>query len=236
VNITQAFSRNPTRLRAAFPHGGPYLSLAAGRIRAAAALGGPGPPRSLSPRRFFMDPQAPETRSNPGASYAPPSGQVAPVVAARPDIVKRGIAAVIDFVGIGIVNGVLGFALGIPLGWVGSMAAAAVALALVLGRDVLLEGRSPGKKLLGLAVVRADGGPITVQESIRRNSTLAIGSAVGVVAAIPILGLLAIPLYLVAMAVSLYELYLVATNQPRLGDKLAGGTQVVFQGQAAIAF
>jgi uncharacterized RDD family membrane protein YckC len=116
------------------------------------------------------------------------------------------------------------------------MVAAAVATALVLGRDVLIEGRSPGKKLLGMAVVRADGSPITVQESIRRNATLAIGSAIGIVAAIPILGLLAIPLYLVAMVVSFYELYLVATNQPRLGDKLAGGTSVVFQGQPAIAF
>lgn len=182
-----------------------------------------------------MDPQAPETRST-GPSYAPPTGPVAPVAAARPDILKRGIAALIDFIGIGIVNGVLSVALGIPLGWVGRMAAAALCTALILGRDVLIEGRSPGKKLLGMAVVRADGSPITVQESIRRNSTLAIGTAVGVLGAIPFLGLLAIPLYLVAMVVSLYELYLVATNQPRLGDKLAGGTQVVFQGQAAIAF
>jgi uncharacterized RDD family membrane protein YckC len=182
-----------------------------------------------------MDPQAPETRST-GPSYAPPTGPVAPVVAAKPDILKRGIAALIDFVGIGIVNGILSFVLAIVLGWVGAMAAAAVCTALILARDALIEGRSPGKKLLGMAVVRADGSPITMQESIRRNATLAIGGAVGVLAAIPVLGLLAIPLYLVAMVVWFYELYLVATNQPRLGDKLAGGTQVVFQGQAAIAF
>ena len=182
-----------------------------------------------------MDPQAPEPRST-GPSYGPPTQNVTPALAAKPDLVKRAVAALIDFVGIAIVNGVLSVGLGIVLGWVGAMVAAAVCTALVLGRDVLIEGRSPGKKLLGMAVVRADGSPITVQESIRRNSTLAIGSAIGIVAAIPLLGLLAIPLYLVALAVSFYELYLVATNQPRLGDKLAGGTSVVFQGQAAIAF
>ncbi|HEX8245293.1 MAG TPA: RDD family protein [Longimicrobium sp.] len=181
-----------------------------------------------------MDPRAPETRSNP--SYGPPSQNAQVASVAQPDLVKRAVAALIDFVGIAVVTGVLSVGLGLVLSWVGSMIAAAVATALVLGRDVLIEGRSPGKKLLGMAVVRADGSPITVQESIRRNATLAIGSAIGIVAAIPILGLLAIPLYLVAMAVSFYELYLVATNQPRLGDKLAGGTSVVFQGQPAIAF
>ncbi|HEX8905676.1 MAG TPA: RDD family protein [Longimicrobiaceae bacterium] len=182
-----------------------------------------------------MDPQAPETRSQ-NASYAPPTGPVAPVAAARPDLVKRVVAALIDFVGIAIVSTVLSVALSIVLGWVGAMAAAAVGTALALSRDILLEGRSPGKKLLGMAVVRADGGPITVQESVRRNATLAIGSAVGILAAVPLFGLLAFPLYFVALAVTGYELYLVANNQPRLGDKLAGGTQVVFQGQAAIAF
>jgi uncharacterized RDD family membrane protein YckC len=187
-----------------------------------------------------MDPQGTRTE-NPagGPAYQPPvpspqfAGGGAP---GQPDLVKRAIAAIIDFVGIGIVNGVLSVALGIPLGWMGRMVAAALCTALVLGRDVLFQGVSPGKKLLGMAVVRADGGPIGVQESVRRNVTLALGSAIGILAAVPFLGLLAIPLYLVALVVSLYEVYLVATNQPRLGDKIAGGTRVIMQGQAAIAF
>ena len=37
------------------------------------------------------------------------------------------------------------------------------------------------------------------------------------------------------LALSVYELYLVATNQPRLGDKLAGGTQGVFSGKPVVA-
>jgi uncharacterized RDD family membrane protein YckC len=187
-----------------------------------------------------MDPQAPETRSQAsGPAFQPPApapqfaGGGAP---GQPDIVKRGLAAFIDFAGIGVASFFLSIALGIPLGWMGRLLAAAVVTALVLGRDVLFQGRSPGKKILGLAVVRADGGPIGVQESVRRNATLAIGSAGSILGAVPILGLLAIPIYLLGCAVGLYELYLVATNQPRLGDKLAGGTHVVFQGTPAIAF
>jgi len=185
-----------------------------------------------------MDPQAPETRSA-GPQYQPPipapqyAGGGAP---GQPDIVKRGLAAFIDFAIIGCANFALTLALGIPLGWIGRLVAAVVVTGLILGRDIVFQGNSIGKKLLGMAVVRADGSPITVQESARRNATLAIGSAGSILGAVPILGLLAIPIYLLGAAVSLYELYLVATNQPRLGDKLAGGTHVVFQGQAAIAF
>ena len=187
-----------------------------------------------------MDPQAPETRSA-GPQYQPPipapqytGGGGAP--GGQPDIVKRGLAAFIDFAIIGCVSFFLTLVLSFPLGWMGRLVAAVVVTALVLGRDILFQGNSLGKKLLGLAVVRADGSPITVQESVRRNATLAIGSAGGILGAVPILGLLAIPIYLVGLVVSLYELYLVATNQPRLGDKLAGGTHVIFQGTPAIAF
>jgi uncharacterized RDD family membrane protein YckC len=185
-----------------------------------------------------MDPQAPRT-DNPagGPGFQPPVP--APTFAggppAQPDIVKRGIACFIDFAVIAAISVFLTIALSIPLGWIGRMVAAAIATALVLGRDIVIENRSLGKKLLGLAVVRADGSPITLQESIRRNSTLALFNLFGILGAVPLLGLLAIPLDLVAFAVLAYEIYLVATNKPRLGDNLAGGTHVVFQGTPAIA-
>ncbi|HEX6749120.1 MAG TPA: RDD family protein [Longimicrobium sp.] len=183
-----------------------------------------------------MDPQAPETRSNPaGGPYGAPAPGAQVAQTGRPDLAKRAIAAIIDFVAIAIVNTIVSFAFTMVLGWIGTAAAAAVGTALILSRDVLLEGRSPGKKIIGLAVVTAQGGPITIQESIRRNATLAIAAAASIFGAVPVLGLLAFPLYLVGGLVGLYEIYLVATNQPRLGDKLAGGTQVVFQGQPAIA-
>jgi uncharacterized RDD family membrane protein YckC len=189
-----------------------------------------------------MDPQTPGQQSEaPSAapSYAPPAPAPVHAVGAgpggAPDLPKRAIAAIIDFVAIGIVQGILGMVLGIPLGWVGAMAAAAVGCALLLGRDVLYQGKSPGKHVMGLGVVRADGGAIGPNESIKRNATLAIGTAGGILGAIPVLGLLAIPIYLLGFAVCLYELYLVATGQPRLGDKLAGGTHVISQGKAVIA-
>lgn len=186
-----------------------------------------------------MDPQAPRTENpagGPGFQPPVPAPAYAGGHSAQPDLVKRGLAAFIDFAVIGAVNFALTIGLGIPLGWIGRMAAAALVTALVLGRDIVIENRSLGKKLLGMAVVRADGSPITIQESARRNSTLALGSAIGILGAIPFLGLLAIPLYLVACAVGIYEIYLVATGKPRLGDNLAGGTHVVFQGTPAIAF
>ena len=170
------------------------------------------------------------------ASQPPAAGrEYAVASAAGPDIVKRGLALFIDFVIIGCVYFALTIALGIPFGWMGRLLAAAVAAAAVLVRDVAFQGHSPGKKILGMAAVGPDGAPVTLQQSVMRNSTLAVGYANTALASIPLLGLLAIPLSLVAMAIGIYEIYLVATNQPRLGDKLAGGTRVIFQGQPAIA-
>ena len=170
-----------------------------------------------------------------GGYPAGPQAQYA-VAGTQPDLVKRAIAAVIDFVGIGIVLAVVNIPLALVLGRFGIAAASLAGLAAVLIRDVALQGRSPGKKIMGLAVVGPDGGPINMNQSVMRNSTLAIGMAGNVLAVIPFLGwLLSILIGLVGFAVGCYELYNVVTNQPRLGDKLAGGTRVVLQGQAAIA-
>jgi uncharacterized RDD family membrane protein YckC len=175
----------------------------------------------------------------PGAQqgYPPPApaGQNAVASAAGPDIIKRGLALFIDFVIIGCGYFALSIALGIPLGWMGRLIAAVAAAGAVLVRDVAFQGVSPGKKILGMAAVGADGSPVTLQQSVMRNTTLAVGYANTALASIPLLGLLSIPLSLVALALGVYEIYLVATNQPRLGDKLAGGTRVIFQGQPAVA-
>lgn len=188
-----------------------------------------------------MDPQNPGQQSQtPGGQqsyYQPPVPQQQFAVAGpgQPDLVKRGIAALIDFVGIGILYVVLYVPLALALGSVGIAVAAAVGLGATLLRDILLQGRSPGKKIMGLAVVTNAGGPITAQESIKRNSTLAIGSLARVVGIVPIIGwAFAILLDIAAFGLGCYELYLVATNQPRLGDKIAG-TRVIAQGQPAVA-
>jgi uncharacterized RDD family membrane protein YckC len=187
-----------------------------------------------------MDQQHPTQPSEtpsaaPGYPPPAPAQQYAVASPAGPDLVKRGIALFIDFVIIGCVYFALTIALGIPLGWMGRLVAGAAAAIAVLVRDVAFQGRSPGKKILGMAAVGPDGAPVTLQQSIMRNCTLAVGYANTALAAIPFLGLLSIPLSLVALGLGCYEIYLVATNQPRLGDKLAGGTHVVFQGQPAIA-
>jgi len=186
-----------------------------------------------------MDPQTPgQPSQTPGPqSYAPPSP--APVVASSagagtPDIVKRGIALFIDCVIVGFAYGIVSVAMGLVLGRFGLMAAAAAATAAMLVRDVVLGGQSVGKKVMGLAAVGADGSKVTLQQSIRRNATLAIGLAGNIIAPIPIIGLLSMLIGLAGLVAFVYEVYLVATNQPRLGDKIAG-THVISQGQAVVA-
>jgi uncharacterized RDD family membrane protein YckC len=180
--------------------------------------------------------------SQPSQTPGAPHGAQPPVhapqfaVSASPDIVKRGIATFIDFVIVGVAVGILTVVLGLALGRFGLMAAALVGAGAVLVRDVAFQGRSPGKTVMGLAVVNAHGAPITAQESVMRNSTLAVGMLSNAIAAVPVLGFILSPIVgLAALALCAYEIYMVATSQPRLGDRLAGGTRVVFQGQPAIA-
>jgi uncharacterized RDD family membrane protein YckC len=185
-----------------------------------------------------MDPQNQGSRfESPASGPAYPPQAYAhqqPVAGGQPDIVKRGGAALIDFVIIGFAVGVLNVILAIALGRFGMMAAAGVGVAAVLLRDVAFQGRSLGKKLLGLNAVNATGGPITAEQSIKRNITLSIGMLGSVVAPIPVIGLLAFVFYLAGFAASAYELFLVASGKPRLGDQIAG-THVVAEGQPAIA-
>ena len=189
-----------------------------------------------------MEQQNPgQPAQTPGApqGYPPPASAQQFAVAgppAHPDIMKRGIATFIDFVIIGVAVGILTVVLAMVLGRLGIMAAGLVGAAAVLVRDVAFQGRSPGKTVMGLAVVNAQGGPITARQSAMRNSTLAVGVLSNAAGAIPVLGLLLSPiLVLAALALCAYEIYMIATGKPRLGDRLAGGTQVVFQGQPAIA-
>ncbi|MFL5542681.1 MAG: RDD family protein, partial [Longimicrobiaceae bacterium] len=124
-----------------------------------------------------MDQQHPSQPSQtpgyaPGSQPPAPGQTYAVTGAAGPDIVKRGLALLVDSVIIGFACGVLWVALGIPLGWMGHLVASLAGAAAVLVRDVAFEGRSPGKKILGLAAVGPDGAPVTLQQSVMRNSTL----------------------------------------------------------------
>ena len=187
-----------------------------------------------------MDPQNQGSRSespSSGPAYPPPmyAQQAQPVAGGQPDLVKRGIAAFIDFAVISVLYFVVVMVLGIALGGLGALVAGLVAFAAVLARDVALQGRSLGKKIMGLNVANASGGAITVEQSARRNITLSLGYLSMAARVLPIVGW---PLYallsLAGFGLGCYELYLVATGKPRLGDQIAG-THVVVEGQAAIA-
>ncbi|HEX8692578.1 MAG TPA: RDD family protein [Longimicrobium sp.] len=191
-----------------------------------------------------MDQETPRTQANPGAQQpgGPSPVQYVPApVTGQPDLVKRGIALFIDCVIAGVAYGAfvfVGIIAAFASGFVSSLivsVGAAAAAAVILLRDVALQGRSPGKKVLGLAVVTSSGGPITATESIKRNLPLAVGFAGGALGFVPILGaFVGFAASLAQLGLFVYEIYLIANNQQRLGDQLAG-TQVVFQGQPAIA-
>jgi uncharacterized RDD family membrane protein YckC len=76
------------------------------------------------------------------------------------------------------------------LSWAGQLAAVGAVLLSGWGWDVAWEvaggGRTPGKRALGLRVVRADGGPVGLVESLARNVLRAVevplGYAPGVLA------------------------------------------------------
>lgn len=182
-----------------------------------------------------QNPGQPTQSSAPYGQPPAPGQQYAVASTAQPDIVKRGVAAFIDFAIIGVAVGILSTVLVFAPGGLGAMVAGVVGTAAMLARDVVLQGRSPGKMVMGLGVVNAQGGPITLQDSAMRNSTLAVGMLASAVSPIPLLGwLLAAVLGLAGFVLGVYELYLVATNQTRVGDKLAG-TSVVFSGKPMVA-
>ena len=165
---------------------------------------------------------------------------------------KRIVAGLIDIaiaIAIALVFNVLSWVLTAALGGDGvtgylprilNFIGAVVSLGYILGRDVVAGDRSIGKKVQNIRVVTAAGGPVTFNESARRNGIFAIGAALGLLSAtlglIPCLGdavnCLLLPVMLLGLLVSggaaIYEI-LQITQQPdgiRFGDKQAG-TRVV---------
>jgi len=138
----------------------------------------------------------------------------------KADLGKRVVAGLIDAVAAALV-GLL------PLvGWV-------IAPAYWLLRDGLdvefLDRRSLGKKLTKLRPVRDDGLPMDIETSVKRNWVFVIGGMVPILAAIPILGWLLLPLAIIAgIAIGAVEIFLAVVDPEgrRFGDKFAG-TKVI---------
>ena len=158
-------------------------------------------------------PAEPETKETPPEEPPVYSGEPA---GGKADLVKRAVAVIIDGVIAGIVAAV------IPI------LGAIVAIAYMLLRDGFaiswMNGRSLGKKLLGLGVERTGGGAMDLTTSAKRNWMFAIGP----IFAIPGIGWV---IGLAGFVIGIIEIYLVITSPDgrRWGDKLAE-TKVVETG------
>jgi uncharacterized RDD family membrane protein YckC len=92
-----------------------------------------------------------------------------------------------------------------------------------------MNQRSLGKHLMDLHVERADGRPMDVETSVRRNWMWGLGPVGAVVAEVPLFGgLFSAAVGLFGLAVGLYEAYRVLTRDDglRWGDEWAN-TRVV---------
>lgn len=152
----------------------------------------------------------------------------------KADLVKRFLAVLID----GLIAGAIGFVFGL-LGTFMSGIGTLIGAGYMLTRDGLetpyTDGRSFGKKVIGLRAIRLDGGAVDIETSIKRNWPLAIGSIISGIGTLLLpLGILAILGILVLLGgalvglLGLVEGILVVTDSEgrRIGDKMAG-TQVI---------
>ncbi|MGB3543379.1 RDD family protein [Rubrivirga sp.] len=158
----------------------------------------------------------------------------------KADLVKRFLAVLIDGLTAGVISWVFGL-FGTFMSGIGVLVAAGY----ILTRDALetpyTDGRSFGKKIIGLRAVRLDGGPMTMETSIRRNWTLAAGSIVSGIGTVllalgplAILGVLVLIGSIVVGLLGLVEAVLVVTDDEgrRIGDR-TGGTQVIEEAEVA---
>jgi uncharacterized RDD family membrane protein YckC len=149
----------------------------------------------------------------------------------KADTVSRIIALLIDGVIAAIASFILAMIFGfLYLGFIGP----AVATVFILIRDTLLDGQSPGKKVMNLKAVNwKTGASLTMEESARRNMPMAAGWAATTLGALPIpylatiLGILG---SLAALGLGLYDIWIwyndLNANGRRWGDQL-GDTVVV---------
>ncbi|MBN1114437.1 MAG: RDD family protein [Oligoflexia bacterium] len=102
--------------------------------------------------------------------------------------------------------------------------AAVVAIMYMLFHDGMNNGVSPGKKVIGLKVVKiTDGSPIIWKDSLLRNLSFGLFTLFAV---IPMMGW--VLMFLIGIPLLIFEAYLIYSLESgyRLGDILAG-TQVV---------
>lgn len=133
----------------------------------------------------------------------------------KAQVLNRGIAKLIDLFIVAAAAQVI-----VPVGFLAG-------LAYILISDGFAGGRSIGKRLIGLQVVRPDRRePAEFRESIIRNLPFAVAQ---VAFAVPYVG------WILSVAILAFEAVLILGNEQgrRLGDEVAG-TQVLDVGRLAL--
>jgi uncharacterized RDD family membrane protein YckC len=128
---------------------------------------------------------------------------------------------------------ILGVIANLP-GFIGIIGATAAIVGWLM-RDTLVEGRSPGKKIMGLQAVNAAGHPVSLQESVIRNAPFVLGAVGALFGHFTIVGaLISIPIFLAGGAIALLEAVMVLTGNLRFGDRFASTHVIDTQAQTAI--
>lgn len=162
------------------------------------------------------EPEAAAAGPEPQASAAGPEPAV-PHTATRPETSARVLAYVIDWV---IAMALYGVFLNVSFLFGGLLGAAYLLLRDGFELD-FMRGRSLGKRMMKLKVVRLDGGAMDFMTSARRNWTLAFSM-------LPLGLFFFLFLWPVALLLGLFEAFRLFTSPAgrRWGDELAG-TRVV---------
>jgi uncharacterized RDD family membrane protein YckC len=107
-------------------------------------------------------------------------------------------------------------------------------LVYLLIADGLFEGRSVGKRLIGLKVVLAEGMNCGYKESIFRNFPFAVGFILcGIFGAVPLIGWL-MSFIIIVVILAFESLVIIGSDDgKRLGDEIAN-TQVVEEEQGRV--
>ena len=203
------------------------------------------PPSSQEPAGGYVPPPPPQQPT--GGYMPPPPGQQpqmpppmpAPSGVGQPaDLMMRFLARLIDFVLLGIVNGILvafivvgaimgdsGGYFGVGSHWAANAVSSVLSAAIYLGYFTFFEsrnGQTVGKMLLKLQTQGPTGATPTVEQSLKRNAWVALG-ILGVIPVLGFLGGLASLIAVIMIAVTI-------NNSPtRQGwhDDFAGGTKVI---------
>lgn len=182
-----------------------------------------GAPAAAAPAPAAAPAAAPPAAPAPGYYAAPPSSYFAyqPLTngMAEADLGTRLVGGIIDAIIIMPLYWILAF-----LPWFVMLIYFPVAAIYWTTRDMFMgPGQSIGKKVMKMRVIREDGQPFTLMDSIMRNIT----SAFYVLGVVPVLGW--IVMMVLAPVVGIIELVMVIMTKQRIGDKIQH-TRVVMGG------